>query len=89
MTTATSSMATITLLRKSFTALALPEVVLSDNAPNFTSEELEVYMKKNTIKHIKTPPYHPALNGVVERAVQTFKDSIKKQKDGTIKTKLS
>ena len=89
MTTATSSSATISLLRKSFAALGLPEVVVSDNAPNFTSEEFEVFMKKNAIKHIKTPPYHPASNGVVERAVQTFKDGMKKQKNGTIETKLS
>ena len=89
MTTATSSSATISLLRKSFAALGLPEVVVSDNAPNFTSEEFEVFMKKNAIKHIKTPPYHLASNGVVERAVQTFKDGMKKQKNGTIETKLS
>ena len=88
-TNATSSAATIDLLRKSFAALGLPEVLVSDNAPNFTSQEFDVFVKKNAIKHVKTPPYHPASNGLVERAVQTFKEGMRKQKDGTVETKLS
>ena len=71
------------LLRKSFAALGLPEVLVSDNAPNFTSQELDVFVKKNAIKHVKTPPYHPASNGLV------FKEGMRKQKDGTVETKLS
>ena len=88
-TNATSLEATINLLRKSFASLGLPEVLVSDNAPNFTSQEFEVFTKKNSIKHVRTPPYHPASNGLVERAVQTFKEGMRKQKDGTVETKLS
>ncbi len=32
--------------------------------------------------------YHPSVNGLVERAVQTFKLGMKKQVSGTIETKL-
>ena len=88
-TNATSSAATIDLLRKSFGALGLLEVLVSDNAPNFMSQEFDVFVKKNAIKHVKTLPYHPASNGLVERAVQIFKEGMRKQKDGTVETKLS
>ena len=71
MTTSSTSTTTISLLRKSFASLGLPEVIVSDNATNFTSEEFEQFFKKNGVKHVKTPPYHPASNGLAERAVYT------------------
>ena len=84
-----TSATTISLLRKSFASLGLPEVIVSDNATNFTSEEFEQFLKKNGVKHVKTPPYHPASNGLAERAVQTFKEAMRKLKDGSLDTKLS
>ena len=84
MTTSSTSATTISLLRKSFASLGLPEVIVSDNATNFTSEEFEQFLKKNGVKHVKTPPYHPASNGLAERAVQTFKEGMRKLKDGSL-----
>ena len=52
-------------------------LIVSDNRPQFTSAEFEEFMKRNGIKHISTPPYHPASNGTVERLVQSFKQSLK------------
>ena len=46
-TMSTTSAATIALLRKSFSTLGLPEVVVTDNASNFVSEEFETIMKRN------------------------------------------
>ena len=89
MTTTSTSTATITLMRKSFASLGLPQVIVSDNATNFTSDEFEQFLKKNGVRHIRTPPYHPASNGLVERAVQTFKEGVKKLRDGSLETKLS
>ena len=51
--------------------------------------QLEQFLKKNGVKHVKTPPYHPASNGLAERAVQTFKEGMRKLKDGSLDTKLS
>ena len=86
--TATSS-ATIELLRKSFSTLGLPEVLVSDNAMAFTSSEFSEFLKKNGIRHVRTPPYHPASNGLVERAVQMFKEGIKRIKEGSLNARVS
>ena len=80
---------TINTLRKSFSALGLPEVLVSDNAQSFTSSEFAVFLKKIGIRHVHTPPYHPASNGLVERAVQTFKESMKRLRSGSVDTRLA
>ena len=64
-------------LRKLFAAYGLPRQVVTDNEPQFTSNEFSVFMKSNGVKHIKCSPYHPSSNGVAEHLVQTFKRSVK------------
>ena len=85
---ATSS-ATIEKLRTTFASHGLPEIVVSDNGSNFVSSEFKSFLQKNGIKHITSAPYHPSSNGLVKRAVQTFKKGMKKQGDGTVETKLA
>ena len=46
---------------------------MTDNGPQFVSEEFAMFTKVNGVKHIKSSPYHPSTNGAVERLVQTFK----------------
>ncbi|KAK2155442.1 hypothetical protein LSH36_240g02048 [Paralvinella palmiformis] len=69
---------TVTGLRKLFAAYGLPESMVSDNGPQFTSEEFEPFLKLNGVKHVLCPPYHPASNGFTERNVQTFKNMLAK-----------
>ncbi|XP_052751027.1 uncharacterized protein K02A2.6-like [Galleria mellonella] len=68
----------ITVLRKIFTSQGLPDVLVSDNGRAFTSEEFNNFLKKNGIKHLYSPPYHPETKGQIERAIQTFKNKMKK-----------
>ena len=65
----------IDVLRHLFAAYRLPEQLVSDNGPQFVSEEFATFMKK--VKHIRVAPYHPASNGAVERLVQTFKQTMR------------
>ena len=73
----TTSAQTINILRQVFSIFGLPEQIVSDNGTQFTSEEFNVFCRKNGIKHIRSAPYHPATNGAVERFVQTFKRALK------------
>ena len=63
--------------------------MVSDNGTNFSSNEFELFMSQNGIKHIKVSPYHPASNGQAERAVRVFKEGIVKMEGGSLKTKLA
>ena len=85
----TTSAATIAKLREIFATHGLPETIVSDNGPNFTSAEFENFLSKNGVKHTKVSPYHPASNGQAERAVRAFKEGIGKMEEGTIQDKLS
>ena len=75
----TSTSKTITVLRQLFAKYGLPEQVVSDNGPQFTSDEFRHFVKDNGIKHIRCAPYHPASNGAVERFNQTFKQTLRGQ----------
>ena len=55
-----------------------PTTLVSDNGPQFTAQEFADKMSKWGIKHVFSPPYHPASNGAAERAVQLYKDRLNK-----------
>ena len=73
----TTSFKTIEALRSLFAKYSLPEQLVSDNRPQFTSEEFADFIKANRIKHIRSAPYHPSTNGLAESFVQTFKRAMK------------
>lgn len=77
----TTATATVEAMRGLFAAHGLPLVVVSDNGPQLVSKEFETFLEMNGVKHIKSAPYNPASNGLAERLVQTFKQSLDKQKD--------
>ena len=76
----TTATATVEAMRGLFAAYGLPQVVVSDNGPQLVSKEFETFLEGNGIKHIKSAPYNPASNGLAERLVQSFKQSLDKQK---------
>ena len=87
-TSATSS-ATMECLRQVFAQFGVPETVVTDNGTCFTSDEFEAFLKANGVRHLTSAPYHPASNGLAERAVQIVKRGLKKVTQGTLNTRLA
>ena len=83
-----TSQTTIDTFRSIFATHGLPELLVSDNGPSFTSAEFQEFMKWNGIRHITSVPYHPASNELAERAVQTFKTALKKNTPTDVATSL-
>ena len=88
MTTATAEL-TVQHLRQLFARFGIPESIVSDNGPQFTSEEFSQFCYLNGVKHIRVAPYHPSSNGLAERAVQVFKQGFRKTSTGTVSDRLA
>ena len=80
---------TVAVLRQVFSTHGIPEMIVSDNGAAFTSSDFETFTKRNGIRHLTTTPYHPSTNGLAERAVQIFKQAMRKSQSGDLKTKLA
>lgn len=76
-------------LRGIFAIHGLPDTVVTDNGATFTSAIFKEFMEKNGIRHVCSAPYHPASNGLAERAVGTLKDALRKMTGHSLETKLS
>ncbi len=84
-----TSTTTIDKLRMVFATHGLPDILVTDNGSVFTSQEFKKFARENGIRLVRSAPYHPASNGLAERAVQSFKEAMKKMSYGTIETKLA
>lgn len=71
----------IKCLRTVFARFGIPEVVVSDNAPEFTSHEICKWLESIGSRKLESPPYFPRSNGQAERAVQTVKRALVHWKD--------
>lgn len=80
---------TIEKLRTMFATHGLPETMVSDNGTPYTSEEFQEFVNRNGIKHVRSSPYQPSTNGLAERAVQTFKEGLKKITKGTLEARIA
>ena len=68
----------LSVLDAIFADRGLPTVIVSDNGPQFTSDLFKEHMKTLGVKHVLTPPYHPASNGSADRAVGCLKQALYK-----------
>ena len=74
----TTSRKTITILSDVFAMFGFPQMLVSDNAPQFVSAEFEDFLCQNHITHRTSPPYHPSTNGIAENMVKNVKCHLKK-----------
>ena len=64
-----------------FARHGIPEIVISDNGPQFGSEAYRQFAQDFQFEHITSSPYFPQSNGEAERAVGTIKNLLKKKDD--------
>ncbi|GFS26222.1 Pol polyprotein [Elysia marginata] len=70
----------INKMKMNFSQHGIPEIVISDNGAQFTSQEFKTFSQEWNFNHITSSPHYPQANGALERAVQTAK-TILRQKD--------
>jgi len=83
MKTNTQANRLISVFDNLYARFGLPEHVVTDNGPQYRSDEFRNFLKIKGIKHTFSPPYYPATNGAAENFVRTFKSNVDKiVKDG-------
>ena len=80
-TAAVTTLATVDSLSHIFAQHGLPEQLVPDNGPQFTSSEFNTFLESIGTRHIRSAPFHPATNGLAERFVQTFKQAMRSNAD--------
>ncbi|XP_065176300.1 uncharacterized protein K02A2.6-like [Sycon ciliatum] len=73
----TTSQSIIKELLKLFAIHGVPEVLVSDNGPQFASAEFSAFATVMKVSHRTSSPRYPQSNGEAERAVQTVKRLLK------------
>ncbi|XP_033107375.1 uncharacterized protein K02A2.6-like [Anneissia japonica] len=74
----TTAKTVINVLREVFAEHDTPDEIVSDNGPQFDSDEFEQFAESWCITHVKTSPRYSQSNGFIERQVQTVKNTLKK-----------
>ena len=64
-----------------FSRHGIPDLLHSDNGPQFSSEELNQFAKSYDFELSTSSPYYPQGNGLVERMVKTIKSLFNKSED--------
>lgn len=61
-----------------FSRLGVPQEVLSDNGTQFVSDCMKEVARLLSVKQLRTTPYHPMCNGLVEKFNGTLKAMLKR-----------
>ena len=75
--TTTTAARTVAVMRDIFARMGLPMQLVTDNGPQFVSQEFAAFMRSNGIRHTRVAPHHPSSNGLAERAVGTVKNALR------------
>ena len=77
----TTSPSIIRTLKSIFARHGIPETFVSDNGPQYSSQEMKDFARDYNFVHVTSSPYYPQSNGLAERMVQTLKNLIGKSSD--------
>ena len=73
----TASTVTRFLISTWFSRYGIPTTIITDQGRQFESSLFDNLTHSLGIKHLRTSPYHPQTNGMVERAHRTLKASLR------------
>ena len=76
-----SSKQVVIQLKSIFSRHGIPELLVSDNGPQYACVEFREFAQQYQFQHITSSPKHAQANGAAERAVQTVKSLLKKNSD--------
>ena len=77
----TTSSAVIRALQAAFSRYGIPEVLRSDNGPQYASQEFVEFAREYSFQHITSSPRYPQSNGQAEHMVQTVEQLLKQATD--------
>jgi hypothetical protein len=82
--TSTKTPTIIKHCKTTFARHGIPDVLISDNGPQFDNAEFKQFAKEWIFTHKTSSPHSPKSNGIAERTIQTLKKVLKKaRKEGT------
>ena len=64
------------LYREIFSNYGVPSEIINDRGMSFLGAGVQEFIRKYQIHHLKTSPYHPQTNGMVERVHSILNHSI-------------
>jgi transposase InsO family protein len=70
-----TSKSIVKILMNIFARHGYPEEIVSDNGPQFISQEFRRFLSSKGIKHVRSSPYFPRSNGKIERFHRYLKNN--------------
>ena len=71
-------------LKTMFSCFGIPEILVTDNGPQFSSNEFQVFAKSWSFSHVTTSPRYPQSNGKAENSLRTVKRLFEKCKETSV-----
>ncbi|XP_064464822.1 uncharacterized protein K02A2.6-like [Ornithodoros turicata] len=78
---ATTATKTMDAMKDIFVQHGLPQVLVTDNGPPFTSQQFTTFLAELGVHHVRTPPYHTKSNGQAENLSQNINCHVQKNWD--------
>ena len=71
----TTMQAVVHELKTMFARFGIPEILVTDNGPQFSSNEFQVFAKSWSFNHVTTSPRYPQSNGKAENSLWTVSET--------------